>query len=247
MRAAPRLVLGSNLVDSLLEAYPDILFRVRADFGRTEVGGVISAWADQSLTEDPAKHLTQVTTGDRPALVEADANFNGQSTIRFTSSAGSAGDALVSGTWAVARTQPFTMYAAVRTVDTSGQYGFVDSLNTSNRTLLYTLITSGNINLFSSGGEVGSGIAATSTRIVCATVNGASSAIYVNSYTTGTTGTTGASSQITGLTVGSFTGGAVNRLNGNIGEIIINPGADNLAKRTAFMTYMATRYGVTLV
>ncbi len=80
MRAAPRLVLGSNLVDSIT-AISDQVIRLHSEYGITLVGGVISAVADQVPGSTNA--ALQTLAGSRPALATG---INGLQGIRGAAS-----------------------------------------------------------------------------------------------------------------------------------------------------------------
>lgn len=95
----------------------------RADLGVTQAANAVSSWLDQSGTGDANKNMTQGNAIHQPIFTASSSAFNNQSTIK-----GSAGALyLVSGTWSIPLSQPFSVFAVAQDHGGSGSWLFDSS------------------------------------------------------------------------------------------------------------------------
>ena len=87
----------------------------------------------------------------------------------------------------------------------------------------------------------------TSTHVVCAVFNGASSALYMDHYSTSeVSGNPGANASTASIIIGNYNGGGANGLVGDMGRLSYFSGAHSTATRQAVMQYLASLYGLTV-
>lgn len=219
----------------------------RADLGITLNSTTVSAWADQSGTGDTNKNLVQATGASQPTYNAADAAYNNKPTLSFS------GSQMHSGTWSSALAQAFTVYVAGNVTAVSGSTMFFFN-SSSDKAWVISRDNGASGPQSSLAMYAGTTLATNSLSapqlnsksLMCAVFNGASSSGYVNSlattYCTGQVGSVG----VTDAIVGAYAGGGL-ALTGKIAEIIVYSGGHSLADRTSVLTYLSSRYAVTLV
>lgn len=226
-----------------------LLFWVRADLGVT-IGTGVSAWADQSGTGDTNKNLVQGTGANQPTFNASDAGYNNKPTLTFDGT----NDVLVSGAWAASQASPFTVYIVGNTNGADGQYLFSASgaldqgpwgFGRDNTGAGGTL---GSLSVYN-GAQInstsGSAPVLSAASVISVVFNGASSAGYVSMFSTSYVSGNAGSESIIGFRVGSRRDGA-GLLNGKVAEVAIYSSAHDAATRTTVMTYLGTRYGITV-
>ena len=201
------------------------------------VGGLVFWWnatslRDRSNTGDAAKHLTMVGAPTRTAV---DAGYNNQPTYTF-----SGGQALVSGTWASPLAQQCTIYV-VGNIPGAGTYFYTDGIDTTNRVGMAAL--TGAISIYA-GSFLSSGVSNTSKHVLCATLNGASSAIYVDAYTSASGSGNAGAKQMNGITIGNSYNVATTMAGGKVAEVCAFTGSHTLAQRTLMAKYLGAKYGI---
>lgn len=203
----------------------------RADLLVTQSGGVVSAYGDSSGTGDANKNATQGTPANQPAFNASNASYGNQPTITYTGS-----QRLVTGTWATALTQPYTLFMVGHTTDgvgnefVCGNSGAMDVNDTSPH--------------FEYSNTVQSSLTTTNTpSIVWMIVNGASSKVGVRANTANGTGDSGAGS-VPGITIGNFRNGGI-PWNGPQAELVVASGALSQGLINQMTAYMAARYSLT--
>lgn len=202
------------------------------------VGGLAFWWNalslyDRSNTADPAKNLTK--SASNPTYTAVDAAYNGQATYTFGSS-----QYLVSGTWAAPLTQPITAYA-VGNIPGAGTYFLFDGIDSTNRVGLAAL--TGNLSVYA-GSFLGSGVSNTSKHVLCATLNGASSSIYVDAYTTAAATGNAGTKQMNGIAIGNSYNFTTSFAGGKLAEVVLFTGAHTLAQRELMAKYLGQKYGI---
>lgn len=209
----------------------------RASLGVTNTAGAASAWADQSGAGDSSRNFSQGTSGSRPTITSANANFNNKATLDFDGT----DDYMATGTFSSSYS-PVTLYIVFRAASLGFLYVF-DDLDGGSRVAL--LDSSGTFDLFA-GAELTGGTYSTGTTYVLGMVcNGASSAIYANQYSTAAaSGDAGANA------FDSFTLGARYTVEGffygSVAELIAYSGAHDSTTRQTVMQGLGTLYGVTV-
>lgn len=202
------------------------------------VGGLVFWWSalslyDRSNTADPAKNLTR--SASNPTYTAADAAYNGQATYTFGSS-----KYLVSGTWAAPLTQPLTAYA-VGNIPGASTYFMSDGIDSTNRVGMAAL--TGNLSAYA-GSFLGSGVSNASKHVLCATLNGASSSIYVDAYTTAAATGNAGTKQMNGITIGNSYNFTTSFAGGKLAEVVLFSGMHTLAQRTLMAKYLGDKYAI---
>lgn len=207
----------------------------RADKGITIATGV-SQWNDQSGTGDANKNAIQATGANQPTLNASDVNYGGQATITSV-----AADRLVTGVWAVALAQPFTVFWAGHR--TGGSFPrFFDSLSSLNLTGCYD--DGGNATAQTVGLSLAAGTTTANTPSISYVIfNGASSKIGVRQRTPNATGALDANGA-TGLTLGGSQTAATNGMIGTYAEFVVLAEAATAAHIDKIMSYMGALYGL---
>lgn len=212
---------------------------LRADRGVTLVSGAVSQWNDYSGTGDSNKNVTQSTSTKRPTPNTADANFNNQATLTFDGT----DDYLVSGTWSSALSQPATWFAAYRAGSVATGRSAFDGIASGNRHFTGNTGTDGFVNMYAGTTVLAGAVNKASTKVyTCSVFNGASSALYVNDFSSSVASGNAGSHSLTGVTIGAnfLTTGPIA---GEIAEIIAYSGALNAAQRAQVQDYLTRRYG----
>lgn len=205
---------------------------VRADLGVT-LGATVT-WADQS---GKGRNATQSTASKQPTVATV-AGLNNQSALLFDGTDDSLTTAI--GT---AAAQPLTLMVVVRTATRAATMTAIDGpVGGPNR----IIIGDDGANIYGyAGGSINSAVpwGNNTSRIVLFEANGASSAVYSNSYTTTIiTGNAGAGA-FQGASIGAS--GAAQYWPGHIAEFVAVAGA-SAALRQRLMQYASTRYAITL-
>ncbi len=219
----------------------------RADLLITLNSTTVSGWGDSSGTGDSNKNLVQATGGSQPTYNATDAAYNNKPTLSFSSSQ------MHSGTWASALTQAFTVYVVGNVTAVSGSTLFF--FNSSSDKAWVISRDNGAAGPQSSLAMYAGTTLATSSlsapqlnakSILCCVFNGASSSGYVNSiattYCTGQVGSVG----VTDAVLGAYAGGGL-ALAGKMAEVIVYSGGHSATDRGTVLSYLSSRYTVTLV
>lgn len=167
---------------------------------------------DISGSGDANKNAAQATIAQQPTLNATDAAYNGMPTLNFV--AGS-NQLLASSAWTNSLSSSTIFVVGSDDGNTGANEYFMDGI-VGNSQLLQAY--QGKYEIYA-GAAVQSPIAQTAApKIFCNVFNGASSAIYINSFAPSLTGNVGIA-PMTGITVGNHGGGGYG-LNGKIAEII---------------------------
>lgn len=211
-----------------------LLMWLRADSGVTLNGATVSAWADRSAT---GRNASQADAAKQPTYTASDANLNGMPSLSFDGTA----DHLVTLTPSTVA-QPVTLMV-VAYADANVNRIALDGADATR--LIMFKDASSNVAAYA-----GATIASTTTwisqkRAMLFEANGASSAIYLDGFTTPIkTGNAGAVG-FKGATIGAVSGGTGQWWSGSIGDVVAVSGA-SAAIRTNLMRYAAARYAITL-
>lgn len=216
----------------------------RGDLGVTASGGLVGTWANQSGSADANRNLTQATGANKPRLAVTSTTFNNKPTVGTLS--GTDEDLYMdSGTFAASVASPQTVYDVIRLPagfaanvalrwNASG-YANAPSFVIDTTPVFYA--STDGVNLLSGA------ISAGTTYVSCTIYNGASSAVYLSSYNTATASGNAGASAISALHVGTIPGFASRW---ERGELIAYADAHGSAKRQEIMSYLGTRYGVSI-
>jgi len=211
-----------------------LLMWLRADSGVTLNGATVSAWADRSAT---GRNASQADAAKQPTYTASDANLNGMPSLTFDGTADNIVTAMPSTV-----VQPVTLMV-VGYSDASTNRIAIDGADATRIILLKDL--SQNVAAYA-----GTTITSTTTwtnqkRAMLFEANGASSAVYLDGFTTAVkTGNAGAGS-FKGVTIGANAGATQQFWSGSIAEVLAVSGA-SAAIRTSLMRYAASRYAITL-
>lgn len=202
------------------------------------VGNCVFWWSAESLIDRSKKgdaYKNLVKSASNPTYTASDSGYNGQPTYAFGSA-----QYLVSGAWKTPLTQPCTVYV-VGNIPGASTYFYLDGIDTTNRIGIAGL--TGAISTYA-GTFLSSGITSTAKHVICSTVNGASSTIYVDAYTTANaTGNAGVK-QMNGITIGNTFNFSTNMNGGKVAEIICFSGIHTLAQRTLITKYLGSKYAI---
>lgn len=200
--------------------------------GVTSAAGAVSGWADQGPVGDSHLNLAQTTAANKPTLVTADANFNGEDSVSFDG-----GDFMVSTTWTASVAQPFTVYVVFRFSVNDGGYLF-DGF--SNR-IAMTTGSAGNGFVFAGSDTPLVSTSVDTTYVAAITFDGASSKHRLNTLTATTFATSPGANVMDSLTLGArFSNTSC--VTGKVAAFAVRTGA----AEDAIIQGLATRYGVTL-
>jgi hypothetical protein len=222
----------------------------RADLGIT-IGTGVSAWADQSGTGDANKNVTQGTAANQPTFNASDGAYNSKPTLSFDDT----NDVLISGLWSSSLAQPSTIYLVGNTNGGDAEYMFARAANAHlgveiwGRDNTGSGGTLGSLAAGCSGGQIvstsGSAPVLSSPSVIAVVVNGVSSNGYVNSFnTTFCSGNLG-TDPLQSLRFGSRSDDLA-FLGGKIAECVIYSGAHDVSTRTTVMSYLGSRYGISI-
>jgi hypothetical protein len=206
----------------------------RADLGVALNGSHVIGWVDQSGTGDPNKTAAQGTQANEPLFVGSNAAYKNQPTVDFSGT-----EFLVTGNWAAALTQPFTVFVVGNTNSNTANSTFYDS-NRASQIEVYDPIGSG-VNVFAGNTLVSTATVYLTPSIVYVVYNGAASEIGVNRITPnviGNAGTNGA----TGLKLGLSQYGG--NLVGSMAELMVYNRVLSSAEIAIVTGYLAERYGL---
>jgi hypothetical protein len=211
------------------------------DLGIT-LGTGVSAWADQSGQGDSNRNALQATAINQPSYTAIDADFNGHGSIQ-------GGDGKCLKTLSFIMPQPLTIYCICKFGNLSSTEILFDNLTGNTSRIVLQAFNTNNINLYA-------GTSLTSTAnspninsikaVISSIANGGSSSIFVNNSSSAVVSGNAGAANLDGLTLLANYPGNVN-LKGKLAYIAIYPGVHTTAQRTAAMTELATRFGITLV
>lgn len=198
------------------------------------VPGTTATWTDQSGGAAGNASSQSVVISTHPTLNASDAAFNNRPTLGF---AAANAQSLLTGTFTAA--QPWSIFAVLKQI-TTGTLRVVAGC-TGNTIELYG-DASGLWSMFG-GTVVASANNSAGPLVLCATFNGAGSALYINNSATNLiSGNPGS----TGLSAGAVTIGAAaavnNFFNGTMADNWAYGIVPTLAQRQAWFAYAATRY-----
>lgn len=205
----------------------------RGDLGIT-LGTGVSIWQDQTAA---ARNVSQATGAKQPGYTAS--GFGGKPELTFSGAPQYLDCAVgVFGTLA----QPTTIIVVGRTAQTHANETFVDNpTGGASRQIVCTNSTN-QLAMYGGTGFVGAVSAVTTTSIIAAQFNGASSKLFKNdSQTAIATGNPGTTSLV-GLEVGAG-GAGLSPLFGAISEIIICSAILSAADMASAFRYAAVRYG----
>lgn len=210
----------------------------RADLGYTLASGRVSNANDQ-FGGDANKHFAQADAGKRPLYVPANPDFNGRATWSFSAARG---DTLVTGTWASSATQPNTVYVAYKAGSAAATRALLDGIGATARHAIQNEATTGYPLLYAGAQITSASNKASAKTYLCAVVNGASSALYLDDFATAAVSGNAGAHGIEGLTLGTnYLGGL--GLDGDVAEFIVYAGAHDSSTRARVKAYLLSRYG----
>lgn len=208
-----------------------------ADLGAVRKGSYVAAWLDMSGNGHMYKNTANSNDLYRPTYSSSDSNFNNKPTVTFDGN-----DGLAPATWGSSVAQPVTLYICGSLNATGGTYTVcsggieVGVGNGGNYPYMYGTFV----------GAGGWGTAAwTSKAVMCFIIDGNSSKCYKNDSSTNTLTTVLSTTAITDITLG-YKLGAGNQIVGTMAEYIYYSGAHDQSTRYTIMSYLGTRYGVTV-
>lgn len=228
------------------KAIPGLKFWVRADLGITQSGGAVSKWVDQSGTGDSNKDGVQAVAGQKPTFNAADASFNSQPSLSFSAVSNSILQG--AGAWASALTIPSTQFiVCLENAGASNAMAWGDQttcgIGQGSVSNVWTLWDTGSIMASDS----------TSAPVTSPTVIGgrfvgsSSSQILVSQKTPQAVNGSSTVSLSTTYIGGAISGSSIfGNWSGKICEIIAYSGLLSVADIDRVMTYLGTRYGITI-
>jgi hypothetical protein len=186
---------------------------------------------------DPNLSLKQLTVSQQPSINPIDASYNRHPTLSFTATAHTS---LVSGTWASAQAQPFTVcwvgnYDGSATGQTfvcsTSSIVELDANNPGTNACMYA------------GAFVDSAITNTTIpQVVIGVYDGVTSTIYVSAKTAKASGNAGGNG-FTDLTLGYWSSGGTG-LSGKIAEVAVIGAALTSNEVANLLTYFGNRYAI---
>ncbi len=199
----------------------------------------VASWAATAGLENAA--LTQATSGQRP--VYRTGRINGLPTVQFTAASS---HNLDSGVWSATRLVPKTVLTVFRYATFNGNVF-------TGRSGIFCYAGPNGANLSIGAGNTGEvnftlPNATTAFHVMGAIYNGASSAVHLDSRaatTTGTTGT-GGGAGLPGLRLGTNSAGTGSYLDGEVAECIVYDRALTAPEMSALMSYLASKYNLTV-
>lgn len=217
---------------------PATLFQDAAKTTAAGDGDVVGAWADKSGQGNDA---TQATTSKKTSYHTG--ILNGKPVVRFDGT----DDRLTKIPWNGGNvTQPVSIFIAFQLIALAAAEGIlVDGDDTTRRNMVFKNTPANNYWAYNAGSSVASTEAAdTSTHIISAIFNGASSVLRIDGVQIAA-GDPGA--QITGgITIGGFVDDSRFSSNVNMGEIIEYEDTTITGDEISQIeSYLATRWGVT--
>jgi hypothetical protein len=239
MRIGVAIALDSFAPSGFVDptSLPNLLLWLRGDKGVTLNAANVSAWADQSGTGDANKNAAQSTAINQPGYTASDAAYSNQSTLSFSGSQWLDGV----GLWAVAASQPTTIYVVGEQISSDSAY-FTGGAAGSRQALVQD---TGDVwSMYAGNAFVDGTTHTTSPSCACAIFNGASSAIYSGASFAAAQGSGNAgASSLTQTSVGALVGG-VAKMVGKIAEIVIYSGTHSAGSRAQLRSYFLSRYGI---
>lgn len=210
---------------------------LHADFGVT-VSDAVDSWADHSGSADANKTCTQAGA-TRPTFVSSVAGLNNKSALLFTGS-----QKLVSGVWASALAQPFTVFLVGKgNAAGSGDDYMFDGKDAVNQTAIEYNQASAILNKVD-GSTISVSVAAGTALVACGEFNGNSGKLFVNSRTAGATN--GGTNGLTGTTIGNYAGGGAFSWDGHIRHVLIYSKILSTSERNAVLDYLGGDAGITI-
>jgi hypothetical protein len=173
---------------------------------------------------------SQGTAGNRPTYTVSHADWGGRPAVDFDGT-----NDVLNATIAAFGT-PCTIYVAFKQDVAETVFPF-DLAGMS----IYP--NTGQYRMSAGGTEITDGAATQTARKFCGVMNGASSALYVDTFDTADqTGTVGTDSGTT-LTIGALNGPALH-FDGSITTLILATGAHSASTRAFYQAFLASRWGV---
>jgi hypothetical protein len=214
---------------------------LRADLGVTVTGSGVSTWADQSGIGDSNRNHTQSTDAQRPTVNASDAAYNGKPTLSF---AAASSQTLVSGTWSVAPPSSDFTLVIVGNADNAATTEIFISDDAAWEWSLFQSTTD-ILSWFGSAQLNATPITLSAKHVMVMEQNGASSGIYVDSTTVRPESVGNPGSPAVAVTRLGGQGGA-RFLNGKIAEVILYTPRLAAPDLATLLTYIGTRYGITI-
>jgi hypothetical protein len=194
----------------------------------------VGQWNDQSGT---GNNVSQTGSVEQPAYLSSDPGYNNLPTLGFASSNGqNLGTSAHLGV-----SQPCTLYVVGESTSGTAQQEVVADFSTNVCIFIATAI-SFNWSYYAGTTSITSSNATRSKAAFVCVLNGASSALYINSSTAVAAGIANAGSS--GFQNNFFVGGQAggNALNGKVAEVILCAGAHAPAQRAQVVAYLSNRY-----
>lgn len=211
--------------------------KFEADSGVTKDGSNrVSQWDDLSGL---GRHVVQATAADKPLWVAN--QLNGLPVIRFAA----ANTELLQSSAFTAETQPNTIFVVCKGASATAQT-FVDGLGASGRNRI-SLTTSNQMKLFAASTLTGVGTTFGGAFVtVCGVFNSASSALYVNNFTTPDVSGNAGGESMDGFTFG-VTRGLTEYTNGDIAAVYLFGAALDQTTRNLVRDYINWKWAQSVV
>jgi hypothetical protein len=230
-------------------AIPGCALWLRSDLGITlSSATTVQGWLDQSASQDPGKSLAQSTGSAQPGYQTNDQLYNGNPSLLFASSSS---NFMTSSSWATVLAPPCTWICVAHnsSIGTSQQYLLDGDDTTFGQIITYTpSSTTPNVAVTVGGSTISANLALpgwTVPTALLAEVNGSSSAIYFNNFSTaaasGTLGSTGFKSMTLGSHSQAFGGG--NYWDGRVAELMAFNRILSSTEKARLRNYLNGRYG----
>jgi len=206
------------------------------DKGITLNGSTVSAWADQSETNDANKNATQATAVNQPTYILNDPEFNDHGSLSFA-----ANKKMITGVFTTPITQPSTCYFVYKTTGTGVDY-ILDGNDSSHRYVLCNDATGFPV-IATSAVVIGTTNYKNVKNVHCVVFNGANSGQYINnSNTYDSSGAVGVYVPQSLIIGDNYLGTAP--LNGKIAYIAIYSGVHSAKDRARIMNELSVKYNI---
>ncbi len=243
-----------STLDSPVYTPPVVSSSADSVFAPTDVAQLVSWWKADALSLSDANPVSTwpPTAGlENSALTQTGSNrptyrtsrINGLPSVAFASASS---QSLDTGAWITSRAVPNTVFTAFR-------YGTITGNLYSGRSGVfnYAGLLAGKLDIGTGGGGGVSTEADLDNdwHVLGAVYNGAATALYLDGRRAVATGTTstGASANLPGLRMGSNSSGSGAYLDGEIAELVVYDAALTPAEVAQVMSYLGTKYGLTIL